>query len=89
MNNERANNERSEAKSRGPEFKAADCCAGAAEMAGFGEVDMKEMMRACPCGGWLKRHRLAVYTTMAGIGLGMLVLQVGWILGVIAFFRTF
>jgi len=46
------------------------------------------MMQACPCTGWLRRHRLAAYSALAVMGLGFLALQVGWILGIIAFFRT-
>jgi hypothetical protein len=46
------------------------------------------MMKACPCAGMLKRHHVAAYTVLVGIGLAFLILQAGWILGVIAFFRT-
>jgi hypothetical protein len=46
------------------------------------------MMQACPCAGWFGRHRLAVYTALTVVGLGFLTLQAGWVLGIIAFFRT-
>jgi hypothetical protein len=36
----------------------------------------------------LKRHRVAIYTALIGLGLAVAVLPIGWILGVIAFFRT-
>jgi hypothetical protein len=49
---------------------------------------MKKMMRACPCGTVLERHRLAIYSAVVGLGLAMLVVPIGWVLGVIAFFRT-
>ena len=73
------------------------CCEGGAEMFGFAAggakdfsaADMKKMMKGCPCGDVLKRHRFAVFTSLAVIGLGFLVLQAGWVLGVVAFFRTF
>ena len=52
------------------------------------ESSMNEMMQACPCGGLLKRHRFAMYTALTVAGLGILALQAGWVLGIIAFFRT-
>jgi hypothetical protein len=64
------------------------CCAGATDLPGsFG--DMREMMKTGPCGGFLTRHRLAVYTALTVAGLGILVIQAGFVLGIIAFFRTF
>jgi len=56
------------------------CCADVA--------DGSRIMQACPCTGWLRRHRFAAYTALIVVGLGLLALQVGWILGVVAFFRT-
>ena len=64
------------------------CCSGGPETADLSEGRMEEMMQACPCAGMLKRHRVAAYTVLVGIGLAFLILQAGWILGVIAFFRT-
>ena len=59
--------------------RSAGCC-------GFGAT---EMMWGCPCGAILKRHRRALWLAMAGMALGFLILQAGWVLGVIAFFRSF
>jgi hypothetical protein len=50
---------------------------------------MAAMMRGGPCAGFFSRHRRAVTLALIVAGLGFLLLQAGWVLGVIAFFRTF
>ena len=79
-------NEQHEKRS-GAEFAGMPCCSEGLGWSGPSGSE-KQMMRACPCAGWLGRHRLAAYTALAVVGLGFLTLQVGWILGVVAFFRT-
>jgi hypothetical protein len=50
--------------------------------------EMNAMMRKSPCATWFARHRLAAYTALTLFGLGLLLVPTGWLLGVIAFFRT-
>lgn len=69
---------RSEAKND-RESGGNSCCGW--EMKGFNS-------RAGRCVGLLGRHRLAAFVALLAAGLGFLVLQVGWVLGIIAFFRT-
>jgi hypothetical protein len=71
------------------EFAGMPCCPGGSGSTGPRGSDMDKMMEACPCGDLLKRHRLAAFTTLVALGFGVLILQAGWVLGVIAFFRTF
>ena len=87
MSNEKAKNERTEDRPSGPEFVGVGCCGDGVDTAGSCG-NMREMMQGGPCAGFLKRHRLAVFTALTVVGLGFLILQVGWVLGVIAFFRT-
>ncbi len=88
MPRNQAKNDRREEGPSGSEFGATPCCAGGAEMSGSCAGSMKEMMEASPCAGLLRRHRLAGYTALTVAGLGFLILQAGWVLGIIAFFRT-
>jgi hypothetical protein len=60
-------------------MKMAECCG----------PTMKEEMQDCPCGSFLKKHRVASFAALTGIGLVLLTVPVGVILGIIAFFRTF
>jgi hypothetical protein len=87
MSRNQTQNERRDRRPRGFESDPMPCCPEGVAWSGDGD-NMGQMMRACPCTGWLGRHRLAAYTALAVVGLGFLALQVGWILGVIAFFRT-
>jgi len=80
-------NERRERRPSGSEFVGAPCCPEGLAWSVPGG-DMGQMMQACPCAAWLERHRLAAYAALTVVGLGFVALQVGWILGVIAFFRT-
>ena len=48
----------------------------------------REMMRGCSCGWMLRKRRGALYAALIGGGLLLLVIQAGWLLGVVAFFRT-
>jgi len=75
MSSNQTENDRHEERPGG--FDGTRCCAGDTDLSG-----------SCPCGGFLKRHRLAVYTTLTVAGLGILVVQAGFLLGIIAFFRT-
>ena len=87
MSRNQARNDRNEERPSESELGGMPCCAEGANWAGS-SGDMGQMMQACHCAGWFRRHRLAVYTAAAVVGLGFLMLQVGWILGVVAFFRT-
>jgi len=49
---------------------------------------MAEMVQSCPCGSFLKRHRLVAFAVFSLIVLMFLISQVGGILGIIAFIRT-
>jgi len=89
MRKDNTNDERGGKPNEGTKAEVKSCCEGGTESSASCGDSMKEMMRACPCGDKLRSHRLAVYTTLVGIGLGLLILPAGWILGVIAFFRTF
>jgi hypothetical protein len=88
MSRNQTNNDRHEERTSGSEFVGTPCCTEGVDFSG-GCGNMGQMMKASPCAGWLGRHRLAVYTAMTAVGLGILILQAGWVLGIIAFFRTF
>jgi len=49
---------------------------------------MGEMVQGCPCGSFLKEHRLAAFAVFSLIVLMFLISQVGGIFGIIGFFRT-
>jgi hypothetical protein len=89
MSQERNSDERATNQDNRLEFAGMACCSGGPGSSGLREGNLEEMMEACPCGDFLRRHRVAVFTTLAVAGLGVLILQAGWVLGVIAFFRTF
>ncbi len=61
------------------------CC----DMVNSGGPNMAEMMKACCGGSGRKRCRIGFWAMAAGLGLALLISQVGGILGIIAFFRTF
>jgi len=81
-----ARNER-ERRPDGSEPVRMPCCPDGPAWSGPGG-DMGRSMQACPCATWFRRHRPAAYTALVVAGLGFVALQVAWILGVIAFFRT-
>jgi hypothetical protein len=87
MSRNRTGDERREGRPSGSGLLGMPCCSENVDWSAPGR-DIGQMMQACPCGGWLRRHRLAAYAVLTVVGLGFLALQVGWILGVIAFFRT-
>jgi hypothetical protein len=47
-----------------------------------------EAMEGWSCKSMLKKHRRAIWTAFFEMALMLLVLQAGWVLGVVAFFRT-
>ena len=87
MTRNQAKNDPREERPSGSGFGGTPCCAEGVDFSGACS-NMGPMMQASPCAGWLGRHRLALYTALAVFGLGFLILQVGWVLGIIAFFRT-
>ena len=87
MSRHQARNDRNEERPGGSELAGTPCCAGGVDFSSPCG-NMGRMMQAGPCAGWFGRHRLAVYTGLTVVGLGFLALQVGWVLGIIAFFRT-
>ena len=87
MSRDEARNERGERRPNGSELAGMPCCPDGVAWPGPGG-EMGRMMQACPCTTWFRRHRLAAYTALIVTALGFLALQVGWILGVIAFLRT-
>lgn len=57
------------------------CCGPeAVEMAGF--------MRGCPCASLMKGSRKAFFGMLLGAGLLFSIVAGGWVLGIVAFFRT-
>ena len=90
MSQKHTDHERSAEEANGSATNVGSCCPGVPEAFGrWGDMkEMRQMMRFCPCGGWMRRHRTAVYATLTRIARGVLILHVGWRLGVIAFFRT-
>ena len=65
----------------------AGCCLATEPGSADGAGCCGETMQSC-CQA-LKRHRLAVLTVISAIVLAVLVSQVGGVLGIIGFFRTF
>ena len=89
MNKERNSDEGARDQDNRLDSAGMPCCSGTSGSSGPREGSFEEMMEACPCGDFLRRHRVAAFTTMGVVGLGILILQAGWVLGVIAFFCTF
>lgn len=67
----------------------APCCRPGETGGADGDAVTAEAAQACPCGSALKEHRLAVFGGLSLLALAFLVSQVGGILGIIGFFRTF
>jgi len=61
----------------------------AAEMAACCGPDMAKMMQACPCASAVKGRWKTALFAFSLLFLVFMVCQVGGILGMIAFFRTF
>ena len=53
------------------------------------EMVEKAEMKGCPCAGLMKGSKKAFLGVLAGAGLLCLTALAGWVLGVVAFFRTF
>ncbi len=70
---------RGESQANGSPGSVTGCCGPQDETA----------VRDCPCGSLLKTHPVAVFAVLAVAILAVLISQVGGILGIIAFFRTF
>lgn len=80
-----------EALGQGAQLEGSSAPGSSGSSAGAGGcgIGMRGMMHGSPCGAVLQRHRGAIRLAMAGMLLGIAILQAGWLLGVIAFFRTF
>ena len=63
----------------GPSGWAATGCCGTSGNA---------MIEGCNCRAVFKKHRLAILAVLTGFGLTSLVVLAGFILGIVAFFRT-
>jgi len=87
MSEHATRNEHRERRPDGSEPVGMPCCPEGAVWPGR-RGDIGQMMQACPCATWFSRHRPAAYTALIVAAIGFLALQVGWILGVIAFLRT-
>ena len=61
----------------------------AAETATCCGPDMAKMMQECPCSSAVKSHWKTALVAFSIVFLAFLISQVGGILGMIAFFRTF
>jgi len=48
---------------------------------------MSDAMAECPCGSFVRRHRVATFAICTVMGLALLVIPAGAILGIIAFLR--
>ncbi len=57
----------------------AACCGPTAEETGAD----------CPCASAAKGHPVIAFAVIAGVALALVISQVGGILGILAFFRTF
>ena len=64
----------------GPSGPAAAGCCG---------TDAGKMVEGWPCGTVFKRHRFTIFAALTGVALTLLIGFAGFILGIIAFFRTF
>ncbi len=84
MNNERLKTSQSETGGTSGEQGRV----GGFEMPGCCGPETAETVQSCPCGSFLKGHRLAAFAVFSLIALMFLISQVGGILGIIAFFRT-
>jgi hypothetical protein len=63
----------------GPNSAATTGCCG---------TDATEMAGSYDCGAFFKKHRLAAFVALTGAGLTFLIVLTGFILGIVAFFRT-
>ena len=61
----------------------------ATEMAACCGPDMVKMTQGCPCSSAMKSHWRAALAVFSVVFLAFLISQIGGILGIIAFFRTF
>ena len=61
----------------------------AAEMTSCCGPDTAKMMQECPCASAMKGHWKTALVAVSLVFLAFLISQVGGILGMIAFFRTF
>ena len=77
MNQERIGTDRNETKGGQPGEQGQTGC-----------PETAAMMQACPCGSFLKEHRLGVLAVFSLVILAFLISQIGGILGIIAFVRT-
>lgn len=59
----------------------ANCC-------GPEMLEKAEMMKGCPCAGLMTGSKKAFLAVLAGAGFLCLIALSGWVLGVVAFFRT-
>lgn len=50
--------------------------------------EMAEFMKACPCASLIRHPRRAFFGMLAGAALLFSITAVGWVLGILAFFRT-
>ena len=51
-------------------------------------ADADQMMRSCPCASMFKGSRGSISILLAVAGLLFSITVTGWVLGVVAFFRT-
>ncbi len=51
--------------------------------------EMAKMVQECPCASAMKSHPKTALLGMSIVFLALLISQVGGILGIVAFFRTF
>jgi len=59
----------------------ANCC-------GPEMFEKAEMRKGCPCAGLMKGSRKPIFAVLAGAGFLFLIVAAGWVLGVVAFFRS-
>lgn len=52
-------------------------------------ADADQMMRSCPCASVFKGSKGSFVIVLATAGLLVSITVTGWVLGVVAFFRTF
>ena len=71
-----------------PWDKWMSCAPSGAATASCCGMDVAEMADGRPCGAFFKEHRFAIFTAITVMGLTFLIVFAGFILGIIAFFRT-
>ena len=88
MDSKTDDTKRGERSNTGPWEKWMACGPTATATTGCCGADAGEMAGGHDCGAFFKEHRLAAFAVLTGAGLTFLIVLTGFILGIVAFFRT-